>query len=80
MLGENVETIMDQVSVSTMHLANGLEFRAVVVMACDDEVIPSQERIEAVSDDSDLEEDYNITPPALRCLRSRERPSACDER
>ena len=28
------------VSISTMHLAKGLEFRAVVVMACDDEVIP----------------------------------------
>jgi superfamily I DNA/RNA helicase len=29
-----------------MHLAKGLEFRAVAVMACDDEVIPLQERIE----------------------------------
>lgn len=26
-----------------MHLAKGLEFRAVIVMACDDEIIPSQE-------------------------------------
>jgi superfamily I DNA/RNA helicase len=32
----------------------GLEFRAVAVMACDDEVIPSQERIELVSDEVDL--------------------------
>ena len=31
-----------------MHLAKGLEFRAVVVMACDDEVIPLQERVEAL--------------------------------
>jgi len=31
-----------------MHLAKGLEFRAVAVMACDHEVIPLQERIEAV--------------------------------
>ena len=29
------------VTVGTMHLAKGLEFRAVVVMACDSEVIPS---------------------------------------
>jgi superfamily I DNA/RNA helicase len=29
-----------------MHLAKGLEFRTVAVMACDDEVIPLQERIE----------------------------------
>lgn len=41
-----------------MHLAKGLEFTAVAVMACDDEVIPSQERIETVADDADLEEVY----------------------
>jgi hypothetical protein len=35
-----------------MHRAKGLEFRAVVVMACDDEVIRSKERIEAAADDS----------------------------
>jgi len=44
------------VAICTMHLAKGLEFRAVVVMACDDEVIPLQSRIETVADDSDLEE------------------------
>ena len=27
--------------------------------ACDDEVIPSQERIEAVADEADLEDVYN---------------------
>jgi superfamily I DNA/RNA helicase len=42
------------VSISTMHLAKGLEFRAVFVMACDDEIIPLQERIETVGDDADL--------------------------
>ena len=39
MLDEKVETTSGYVSISTMHLAKGLEFRAVVVMACDDEVI-----------------------------------------
>ena len=39
-LDDNVETSSGHVSISTMHLAKGLEFRAVVVMACDDEVIP----------------------------------------
>ncbi|MCL6528282.1 MAG: UvrD-helicase domain-containing protein, partial [Thermaceae bacterium] len=47
-----------QVSVGTMHLAKGLEFRAVVVMACDDEVIPSQERLSEVGDEADLDEVY----------------------
>jgi superfamily I DNA/RNA helicase len=42
-LDEKVETTSGHVSISTMHLAKGLEFRAVVVMACDDEVIPLQE-------------------------------------
>jgi len=42
-LDENVETTSGHVSIGTMHLAKGLEFRAVVVMACDDEVIPLQD-------------------------------------
>jgi hypothetical protein len=55
-LDEQVATTSGHVSISTMHLAKGLEFRAVAVMACDDEVIPLQERIETVSDDPDLKE------------------------
>ena len=41
-----------------MHLAKGLEFRAVAVMACDDQIVPSQTRIEAITDEADLEEVY----------------------
>jgi superfamily I DNA/RNA helicase len=57
-----------------MHLAKGLEFRAVVVMACDDEVIPLQERIETVADDADLEEVYNTERHLLyvACTRARD--------
>ena len=64
----------DCVSISTMHLAKGLEFRAVVVMACDDEVIPLQERIETVADDTDLEEVYNTERHLLyvACTRARD--------
>ena len=64
----------DPVSVSTMHLAKGLEFRAVAVMACDDEVIPLQERIETVADDADLEEVYNTERHLLyvACTRARD--------
>jgi superfamily I DNA/RNA helicase len=43
-------------TLSTMHLAKGLEFRAVIVMACDEDVIPNAERIKAISDDSDLDD------------------------
>jgi superfamily I DNA/RNA helicase len=57
-----------------MHLAKGLEFRAVVVMACDDEVIPSQERIETVGDDADLREVYDTERHLLyvACTRARD--------
>lgn len=57
-----------------MHLAKGIEFRAVVVMACDDEIIPSQERIETVADNADLEEVYNTERHLLdvACTRARD--------
>ncbi len=62
------------VSISTMHLAKGLEFRAVAVMACDDEVIPLQQRIEAVGDDADLQEVYDTERHLLyvACTRARD--------
>lgn len=73
-LDEHVETTSDHVSIITMHLAKGLEFRAVVVMACDDEVIPLQERIETVGDDADLQEVYDTERHLLyvACTRARD--------
>jgi mRNA-degrading endonuclease RelE of RelBE toxin-antitoxin system len=73
-LDEYVETTSGHVSISTMHLAKGLEFRAVVVMACDDEIIPLQERIETVGDDSDLQEVYDTERHLLyvACTRARD--------
>ena len=73
-LDENVATASGHVSIGTMHLAKGLEFRAVAVMACDDEVIPLQERIESVGDDADLEEVYDTERHLLyvACTRARD--------
>jgi superfamily I DNA/RNA helicase len=73
-LDENVQTVSGHVSISTMHLAKGLEFRAVVVMACDDEIIPLQERIETVGDDADLKEVYDTERHLLyvACTRARD--------
>ena len=73
-LDDTVETTSGQVSISTMHLAKGLEFRAVCVMACDDEVVPLQERIETAADDADLEEVYNTERHLLyvACTRVRD--------
>jgi mRNA-degrading endonuclease RelE of RelBE toxin-antitoxin system len=73
-LDRHVETVSGQVSIGTMHLAKGLEFRAVAVMACDDEIIPLQSRIESVADDGDLEEVYNTERHLLyvACTRARD--------
>jgi superfamily I DNA/RNA helicase len=74
LLDDRVESTSGHVSVSTMHVAKGLEFRAVVVMACDDGVIPLQERIEAVVDDADLEDVYETERHLLyvACTRARD--------
>lgn len=73
-LDEHVDTAHGHVSISTMHHAKGLEFRAVVVMACDDEIIPLQERIETVGDDADLQEVYDTERHLLyvACTRARD--------
>lgn len=78
-LDENVDTVNGRACVCTMHLAKGLEFRAVAVMACDDEVIPLQERVEAVTDDADIEEVYNTERNLLyvACTRARDRLFVC---
>lgn len=73
-LSDKVEVEDGSVAISTMHFAKGLEFRSVVVMACDDEVIPLQERIESVADDADLEEVYDTERHLLyvACTRARD--------
>ena len=67
--------VSGSVAVGTMHLAKGLEFRAVAVAACDDEVVPLQTRIERVGDDADLEEVYETERHLLyvACTRARDR-------
>jgi superfamily I DNA/RNA helicase len=74
-LGEEVASAAGRIAVSTMHLAKGLEFRGVAVMACDDGVLPLEDRIEAVTDESDLEEVYNTERHLLyvACTRARDR-------
>ena len=73
-LDESMTTARDRVTIATMHLAKGLEFRAVVVMACDDEVLPLQARIESVADEGDLEDTYETERHLLyvACTRARD--------
>ncbi len=73
-LDERMQSAVGKACVCIMHLAKGLEFRAVAVMACDDEVVPSQSRIELVTDDGDLAEVYATERHLLyvACTRARE--------
>jgi superfamily I DNA/RNA helicase len=74
-LDERMRPAPDSVSVATMHLVKGMEFRAVAVMACDDEVIPLQSRIADVGEQGDLEEIYDTERQLLyvACTRARDR-------
>ena len=74
LIDDQADTTSGSLSICTMHLAKGLEFRAVAVMACDDEVIPLQERIETVLDDADLDEVYATERHLLyvACTRARD--------
>lgn len=58
-----------------MHLAKGLEFRIVMILACDDEAVPLQSRIESIADEAELEEVYATERHLLyvACTRARER-------
>ena len=64
----------DRVVLGTMYLAKGLEFRAVAVIACDDEVLPLQSRIESIADEADLEDTYSTERHLLyvACTRARD--------
>jgi mRNA-degrading endonuclease RelE of RelBE toxin-antitoxin system len=74
MLDQRLATLAGSLNLSTMHLAKGLEYRAVVVMACDDDVIPSPTRLDAVSDPGDLKEAYELERHLLyvACTRARD--------
>jgi superfamily I DNA/RNA helicase len=69
-LDDHVEIVSGHLSIGTMHLAKGLEFRAVVVMACDDEIIPLRKAAPAFRSCA-------ARPRGNRASRvPRERPSA----
>jgi mRNA-degrading endonuclease RelE of RelBE toxin-antitoxin system len=73
-LDASTDVSTGSVSICPMHFAKGMEFRVVVVAACDDEIVPLQARIEAVTDDADLEDAYNTERHLLyvACTRARD--------
>lgn len=73
-LSEKAEGTDGAVSIGTMHLAKGLEFKAVAVIACDDDVIPQASRITGIADEADLEAVYVTERHLLyvACTRARD--------
>ena len=73
-LVENSTGAVDRVTVGTMHDAKGLEFRAVAIIGCDDEILPLQSRIENIADQGDLEDTYSTERHLLyvACTRARD--------
>lgn len=78
-LDREMDIPKDSATIAVMHLAKGLEFYAVGVMACDADVIPSQQRIENMGDDADLEDVYNTERQLLyvACTRARDHLLIC---
>lgn len=72
-LGRDMATEEGHVSITMMHLAKGMEFKVVALMACDDEVIPSQERIGFAADDVELTEIYETERHLLYVASTRAR-------
>lgn len=66
---------VEDVRLATMHEAKGLEFRAVVVMACDEDVLPDPDRLEGIGDIGELETAYETERHLLyvACTRARDR-------
>lgn len=73
-LDEHVAITTGYIAISTMHLAKGLEFRAVAVMACDEDVLPLISRLQQAGDKADLEEVYDTERQLLyvACTRARD--------
>lgn len=68
------ESVASAVNVLPMHLAKGLEFRSVAIIACDDDALPLQSRVETVDDSADLEEVFLTERHLLyvACTRARD--------
>jgi len=63
-----------RITSTSMSLAKGLEFRAVVVMACDEGTLPFDERISDAADEAELDDIYETERRLLyvACTRARE--------
>ncbi len=63
-----------EMTTAPMSLAKGLEFRVVVVMACDEGILPLDERVAEAADEAELDDIYETERRLLyvACTRARE--------
>jgi hypothetical protein len=73
-LAEQEQEASGRVLIGTMHAAKGLEFKAAGVMACDEGVLPLRSRLEAVADETELDEAYETERHLfyVACTRARD--------
>jgi superfamily I DNA/RNA helicase len=71
-----------EVRIGVMHLAKGLEFKAVAVIACDEDQLPLRSRVEVVADEVDLDDVYATERHLfyVACTRARDRLLVCGVR
>jgi len=63
-----------EVRIGVMHLAKGLEFKAVAVIGCDEDQLPLRSRIEAVADEVELDDVFATERQLfyVACTRARD--------
>jgi len=73
-LDSKLATQVGSINIASMHTAKGLEFKAVVVMACDDTIVPSTNYLANITDEGDLKEAYELERHLLyvACTRARD--------
>lgn len=64
-----------EVRIGVMHLAKGLEFKAVAVVGCDEDQLPLRSRVEAAADEVELDDVYATERHLfyVACTRARDR-------
>ncbi len=74
-LSERMEQPQGRIAIGAMHLAKGLEYKAIAVMSCDEGILPLRERLASAAD---MEEIKEITETErqlfyVACTRARDR-------
>ena len=64
------------VLIGTMHMAKGLEFKAVAAVACDDDVIPLHDRLASCADETEMDEVFTAERHLLYVALTRARDRA----